>query len=374
MLQRVAPRWLKFESLLVLGLITMWRRILCWLFLCVPLFAGAQDFDLSKLADGVYAAIRREPPGLTFVGNSVFIINDDDVVVVDTGVGPATAQALIKALRGLTAKPVRYVVNTHWHDDHMMGNQAWREAYPGIEFIGQANTAREMLSTGASNRRQLLEGGPAFAQQIRDALAKNLNLAGKPITLEERASYASDVLWAERYFAEAPAFKPITPGMTVDTEMTLVRGARRIDIRYLGRAHTGADLIVHLPAENILVSGDLIVWPVPLFGSTSFPSDYIATLEKLLALKPGIIVPGHGPVMKDDAYARQMLALLQSIDSQVRAAVARGETLDETRKSIKLETFRQTFAGDSALKALLFNSYVTGPGVARAWQQISGKL
>lgn len=352
----------------------MWRRFLCLLCLCSPHFAGAQDFDLQKVAEGVYAAIRREPPGLTFVANTVFIINDEDVVVVDTGVGPATANTLIAALKTLTPKPVRFIVNTHWHDDHMMGNQAWRAAYPGVEFIGHANTVAEMNTTGAGNRKQLLEGGPAFAQQIRAALAKDVNLAGKPITLEERASYSADVRWAERYFAEAPDFKPVAPTLAVGNALTLTRGTRRIDILYLGRAHTAADLVVHLPAENILVSGDLIVWPVPLFGSTSFPIDYIATLEKLLTLKPALIVPGHGPVLRDDRYARQMLALLQAIESQVRAAVARGETLEAARKSVNLETFRTSFAGDSALKVLLFNSYVAGPGVARAYQQISGRL
>ena len=65
-----------------------------------------------------------------------------------------------------------------------------------------------------------------------------------------------------------------------------------IDIRYLGRAHTAADIVVHLPQENILITGDLVVWPVPVFGTTSFPVDYIATLEKLLALKP---TTGAGP-------------------------------------------------------------------------------
>ena len=342
--------------------------------LCAAAHARAQDFDLTKIADGVYAAIRREPPGLTFVANSVFLINDEDVVVVDSGVGPATAAAAIKALRALTDKPVRYVVNTHWHDDHAMGNQAYRRAYPGVEFVGHANAKAEMLSTGAGNRRQLLQEGPAFAQQIREALANNRNLAGKALSTEERLSYASDVAWAERYFAEAPQFQPIAPTLTVNNQLTLQRGERIIDIRHLGRAHTAADLVVHLPKENILISGDLIVWPIPLFGSTSFPLDYITTLEKLLALKPALIVPGHGPVMRDDLHARRMLALLQAIEQETRAAVARGESAEQAQKSVRLDEFRRQFAGDSGLRGLLFDSYVRGPGVARAHQQLSGKL
>src|SRR6476646_2323177 len=93
-------------------------------------------FKIVKLAKGVYAAIRTEPPGLTVNANSVFIINDNDVVVVDTTLTPGTARETIAALKQLTNKPVRCVINTHWHDDHIMGNQAYREAFPGVELIG----------------------------------------------------------------------------------------------------------------------------------------------------------------------------------------------------------------------------------------------
>ena len=78
--------------------------------------------------------------------------------------------------------------------------------------------------------------------------------------------------------------------------------------------------------------------------------------------------------MRDDAYARQVHALLKSIDSQVRAAVARGESVEQVRKSVNLDEFRKAFSGESALRGLLFDSYVTGPGVNRAYLQISGKL
>ncbi len=348
--------------------------VLLLLWSAAAVAANTHGFELTRVTDQVYVALRTEPPGLTFVSNSVFIINDDDVVVVDTGVGPATAKAAIAALRTLTDKPVRVVINTHWHDDHMMGNATWRDAFPGVEFIGHANAAAELMSTGVANRRQLLEQGPAFARQIREAVEKKQNLAGKPISEEERLAYLSDVAWAERYFVEAPGFRLVAPTMTFDDRLSLVRGQRRIEILHLGRAHTAADIVVHLPRENIVITGDLVVWPVPLFGSTSFPVDYTATLGKLLALNAAIIIPGHGPVMKDDSYVRRMIALLTSIDTQVRAAVGRGEALEQVRKSVDLESYRRAFAGDSPLRTMLFANYVQGPGVSRAFLQLTGKL
>src|SRR4029453_6668304 len=144
---------------------------------------------------------------------------------------------------------------------------------------------------------------------------------------------------AQRYFAEAPSTSIVMPTTTVQDRLTLTRGSRTIEILYLGRAHTAADLVVHLPADGIVISGDLVVWPVPLIGSTSHPSEFGATIDKLIALKASTIVPGHGPVMKDDSYAKLVSRLVKSLSSQVDAAVARNETLDQARKSVRLDEF-----------------------------------
>lgn len=330
-------------------------------------------FEVQKIAEGVYALIRKEPLGLWFEANVTFIVNNDDVIVVDANISHVSAGEVIAALRSLTPKPARYLVNTHWHEDHLIGNRVWREAFPGIEFIGHASTLKDLPSVGAANRKQTVEGGPGLIKLLRDHLGKNESLAGGELTDEERAGYAETARLAERYVAEAPQFQTILPTLTVEDRMTLHRGDRAIEIRHLGRAHTAADLVVHLPKENIVIAGDLVVWPVPLIGSTSYPMEYGATLEKMLALRPAVIVPGHGPVMRDDAYVKLMVRLLNSIKQQVEAAVSRGETLEQTRKSVDLTEFRRAFAGDSKFKSFIFANYVTGPAVAAAFRQAPNK-
>src|SRR5215218_1484562 len=83
----------------------------------------ARNFEVQKLAEGIYAVIRKDLPGLMVDANNLFIINDDDVVVVDANGAPAITKEVLAALRKLTSKPVKYVINTHYHDDHIRGNQ-----------------------------------------------------------------------------------------------------------------------------------------------------------------------------------------------------------------------------------------------------------
>lgn len=114
--------------------------------------------------------------------------------------------------------------------------------------------------------------------------------------------------------------------------------------------------------------------PRPFVGADqSHVGDWSATLEKLRALQPGVIIPGHGPVMRDDAYVRLEAELFASIKKQVGEAVARGATLEETRKSVNLDEFRKLFAGDSKVRNALFSVYVVGPAVASAFHDASEK-
>ncbi|MFN7946734.1 MAG: MBL fold metallo-hydrolase [Blastocatellia bacterium] len=329
----------------------------------------SSDFEWQKLAEGVYAALRKQPPLMSFDPNNVVIINDDDVVVVDANASLAGTRALLAGLRKLTNKPVKYVINTHWHDDHIIGNQVYREAFPNVEFIAHASTLRDRPTIGEANRQQMLNGGRGYADHLRSRVAENKSLAGTELTDEERINYLSDAAWIERALNEAPQVRILPPTLTIEDRLTLQRGRRTIDIRFLGRGHTGADLIVHLPQEGILLTGDLIVWPVPLVGSTSFPADYSATLERLLTIPAQIIVPGHGPVLRDQEYLRQTARLLASLKDQTAAAVARGETLEQTRQSVNLKEFRQQFAGDSMMRRILFGDYVSGAGVAAAFRE-----
>ena len=342
-----------------------------------PRSAGAQGtsaaqrttkFDVEKLAEGVYAVIRNDPPGLMFEANSAFIIGDADVVVVDGGSNPASATEVLAALRALTSKPVRYVINTHWHGDHVTGNRVYQDAFPGVDFIAHTTSLTDLNGEGLVAQKGFIDNARRYADFLKDLMAKGRGLDGQALSAEERESHESSVALVEHALAAVPQAKHVPPTLTLDDRLTLHRGGRTIDIRWFGRAHTRGDIVVHLPDEGILFTGDLVAAPVPLVGSTSFPLDYDTTLQKMLELRPRVIVPGHGDVQRDDSYTRLMIRMLASIGEQTEAAVARGETLDQARKSVNLEEFRRAIAGDSKVRSLLFSEYVRGPAVARAFE------
>ncbi len=334
--------------------------------LCAQPAKGRRNFKVEKVADGVYAVIRTEPASLWFNPNNVFIIGKRDVIVVDSNITSEHTREVLAELRKLTDKPVKYVVNTHWHEDHVIGNRVYRDAFPGVQFVGHRSTLTDLPTIGEANRKGSLQNGRGFVGLLEGKLEKGENLAGQTLTEEERLGYTSDIDLVSMYLSESKTFDIILPTVLVDDRLDISQDKRRIEVRYLGRAHTGADLIVYLADERIAMTGDLTVYPVPLVGSTSYPLEYGSTLEKLLALDAKVMIPGHGPVMRDHAYLRSMIGLLNSIKRQAEASAARGETLEQMRKSVDLDEFRTIFAGDSQHKRLIFKNYVTMPATAAA--------
>jgi cyclase len=208
---------------------------------------------------------------------------------------------------------------------------------------------------------------------LKSSIEKGRNLVGQPIIEEEKLGYASDVKIIESFPAESADFQIIAPTVTVEERLEINDGKRRIEILYLGKAHTRGDLAVYLPKEKIVASGDLIVHPIPLVGSTAYPLEYAATLENLAKLHAEIIVPGHGPLMRDDVYLKRMIRLLRSIKQQTESSFARGETLGQMRKSVNLREIEKEFTGDSQHKKLVFENYVFLPATAAAHRQLTEK-
>lgn len=261
---------------------------------------------IMPLAPNVYAVLRvNEPLGLAQNANTLVVVGDSDVVVVDAQFTREATLQTLAAIRSITPKPVGVVVNTHWHDDHLAGDQVYRDAFPGVRFVQHANTIADLEALGVPNRAGTREGAPPVAARLQRLLDVNLGADSTPVTETERAALESALRIMDRYLAEAPAFSAVPVRDTVRTRLTLRRGPTTVDIRWLGCANTRGDLVVHLPEHGIVATGDLVVWPVP-FAFGSYPSSWVAALDSVAALQPRIVLPGHGPVMRDLNYLRRV--------------------------------------------------------------------
>jgi glyoxylase-like metal-dependent hydrolase (beta-lactamase superfamily II) len=126
--------------------------------------------------------------------------------------------------------------------------------------------------------------------------------------------------------------------------MTLGQGPERIELLWFGLGNTRGDLVVHLPSQGIVASGDLVVAPVP-FAFNSYPASWVNALDSLLALNPRVLVPGHGSVMRDLGYVRSVRDWLARIDREASAAVARGDSLGQHSRRLRWMTFAGRWLG-----------------------------
>ena len=326
---------------------------------------------MVKVADGVYSAIRTESREAD--GNSTVIINDEDVVVVDTDITPSSARAVLAEIRKLTDKPVRYVINTHWHDDHVFGNMVYQDAFPQVEFIAHENTRKGILTGATENLKKRQEFFPQAAADLEKELAEGKDKEGKPLTEEGRTGRTTNLEFFKSVAPEYASVRLVPSTITLDKEMTLYRGKRVIRLLYLGRGNTEGDLVIYLPQEKVVITGDLLVNPVP-FSFGSFLGEWIQTLGKVRALEADTIVPGHGPIEKDWQYLDLVVSLLESTLKQAQEAVKKGLSLEDTRKAVDLESFRAKLAGDDPRRNRAFTSFFLAPAVERAYLEAKGEL
>jgi glyoxylase-like metal-dependent hydrolase (beta-lactamase superfamily II) len=188
--------------------------------------------------------------------NIVAVRGDDGFLIVDTRVSHRQADEILADLRELGAEPVRAVINTHGHNDHAFGNHRFRPA----PIWGHARCARMVTETGAAQLAAVAAAIPALADELAEVVLD-------------------------------------PPDRTFDGDSAVVdfdAGGRPIELRYLGRGHTDNDIVVLIPDADVLLAGDLVENGAPPFFGDGYPIDWPATLEQMVELATGVVVPGHG--------------------------------------------------------------------------------
>ncbi len=290
-------------------------------------------FEFTKVVDGVYQATGTE--SLPTWCNAAIIVNESEVVIVDTHLSPAAATALLEELREITQKPVRYVINTHFHFDHVFGNQV----YPSdVEIIGHEFT-RDAVASGGSNSGRAYDWYIGRIPSEIASLRKKLDSLSDP---EERTELEQSIADQEKLLAGVSAVEPTAPNISFSQHLTLYRGGREIRILFLGRGHTGGDVVVHLPGEGVLITGDLMYESIPYMGDGYF-LEWIETLEHLKSLEFDWIIPGHGSPFQDRNRIDYLQSYLHDFWEQAHALLETGVSAAEAANRIDMRDHAKHF-------------------------------
>lgn len=322
--------------------------------------------SFEKLAEGVYTIRHKDSPDTFPQGNTTVIIGDREVLVVDSCYLPSSAKEDIAQIRQWTNKPVRYLVNTHWHYDHTMGNGVYWEAFPGLSIIAHRETAKQ----SANYNPGWFERFPRRADVFKKILSDGKDNNGKILSEGEKKEYNDAIKGLEPVQAEFKLLNDKTPNFTFDSELSINLGNREVQIKHLGRGNTAGDAVVYLPKEKILISGDLVVYPVPyMFGG--YPSDFIKTLNRLNQLDFQTIVPGHGEVLCGAAgrdYVNLLSGFTKTVITEVNAQInlfGNGQrnlqpVREAVQKNLDVSEWRQKFAGNDKDNQDFFDTTYAG--------------
>jgi cyclase len=327
----------------------------------------------QKVVEGVYLFTTTPYADVGLSGNSVAILSDEGVLVFDAGATPETAATVLAEIRKLTDKPVRYLVNSHWHWDHWGGNATYLAAFPRLQIITHEKTRELMLTVEPRwNEKGLKQDLPqfldGFEKQIAAAKAKNAP--------PERIKAAEERLAVDRNFlTQKLALHKTYPNVTFSGSMTILIGGREIQLLH-AQAITTGDTYLYLPKEKVLVTGDILLSPYPFAIGGTYPAEWLRTLEKFAAVAPNLIIPGHGDAESNTDFLHGNIALFREVIGQVKANKAKGMTSEQTVEA--LDKQNAELAAKIGIKdaetAAAFRDYFLDVFVKRAYRELDGPL
>jgi cyclase len=282
-------------------------------------------FRFNKVREGVYHAIGTG--SLAVVGNGAVIVNDNDVIIVDDHVSPAAAWVLLEEVKTLTKKPVTTVINTHFHFDHAHGNQIFD---PSVQIIGHEFTRQMLLGTPTAMPlyQGYINGMPGQIETLRKRITEEKDPAAK-------AKLQTQLQVTENNFASQKELTPTPPNVTLTTQMSLFRGNREIQIRYLGRGHTAGDVVVFLPRERVVMTGDFLTSGLSNM-SDSYPDEWAASLDALKKLDFETVMPGHGEAFTDRAKIDYFQSYLRDVWTETSRLKKEGVPVEEAAKRVDM--------------------------------------
>ena len=265
-------------------------------------FASHADLEekkvtFSQLSEHAWAYTAEGDP------NTGVIIGDDAVLVADTQATPAMAADVIRRIREVTDKPIRYVVLTHYHAVRVLGASAYR-AEGCQQILASQDTYDLIVERGEQDKASEIGRFPRLFRNVE--------------------SVPAGLTW---------------PTMTFTGKMTLWLGKLEVQLLQLGRGHTKGDTVVWLPGERAMLSGDLVEFDATPYAGDAYFQDWPQTLERIAALQPLALVPGRGPALKGQAQVQEGLRVTREFVRDVWASVSAGAAAGRDLNAVYRDTY-----------------------------------
>ena len=261
-------------------------------------FASHADVEekrisFDQLSEHAYAYTAEGDP------NTGIVVGDDAVMVIDTQATPVMAQDVIRRIREVTDKPIRYVMLSHYHAVRVLG----ASAYGADHVIASRDTFELIIERGEQDK-------------------------------------ASEIGRFPRLFRAVESVPGLTwPTLVFEKRMTLWMGKLQVEIMQLGRGHTKGDTVVWLPQDKVLFSGDLVEYDATPYAGDAYLADWPATLDAIAALKPEKLVPGRGASLKSPAEVQAGLDGTRAFVTAMFESVKRGAAAGKDLRTVYRETY-----------------------------------
>jgi len=265
-------------------------------------FASAADLEEKKvsferLSEHAYAYTAEGDP------NTGIIIGDDSVMVLDTQATPIMARSVIRHIRNVTDKPIKYVVLSHYHAVRVLGASAYMEE-GGEQIIASQDTYDMIVERGQFDKDSEIGRFPRLFRNVE--------------------SVPPGLTW---------------PTMTFNGKMTVRMGKLEVQLLQLGRGHTKGDIVAWLPSEKVLFSGDLVEFDATPYAGDAYFKDWPQTLANIAALKPEKLVPGRGPALQNGHQVQAGLKGTQDFVRDLYESVSAGARAGKNLRQVYEETF-----------------------------------
>ena len=252
-----------------------------------------KKISFDKLSDHAYAYTAEGDP------NTGIVIGDDAAMVIDTQATPVMAQDVIRHIRTVTDKPIRYVVLSHYHAVRVLG----ASGYAPEHVIASRDTYDLIVERGEQDMKSEIERFPRLFQAVESV---------------------PGLTW---------------PTLVFERRMTLWLGKLQVEVMQLGRGHTKGDTVVWLPDDRILFSGDLVEFDATPYTGDAYLADWPATLDAIAALKPEKLVPGRGAALMNPARVKAGLDGTRAFVTEMYASVREGARAGKDLRTVYRETY-----------------------------------